>query len=80
MTDGEAVALAAAGAHPSILRVWQSSRPPMSLAEVRALSASALWQAEVMCDVHERVDKRQRLEDAADRAHAAALQAQHRKR
>lgn len=67
MTDDEATDLVSVGASPLLWRLVMHPAIPADLAAVQGLPARVLWQAEVMADYHDRVQRRAAL-DAANEA------------
>ena len=61
------------GARGLIWTVAMDQRIPVTLIEVRALPVRVLWQCETMLLALERIARREQLETAAARAHAAAV-------
>lgn len=64
--------MAAHGGHGLIWRLARHPAIPGGLADVRALPARALWQAEGLADAADRIERRARLEAATDAAIAGA--------
>lgn len=65
------MALAGCGAEADIWRLARSPAVAMSVRELLDLPASVLWQSEIMADEHDRIARRQALQDDHDRQVAA---------
>lgn len=65
--------MASYGAHPLLWRLAGHPAIPMDLSAAMRAPVDVLFQAEAMADGADRIARKQRLEAAADRAHAEGL-------
>lgn len=65
--------MAAFGGHGLLWSIATHPRIPADLAAVQEMPARMLWQCEEMVRAFERIDRRAKLEAAADAAHRKAV-------